>query len=360
MMHYEYFELGWCDRASIKPSQLTKEAKTMLKQAYYSAYGVPGQAPGASNDAGGGFPWGTAVGLGLLGAGGAWAHGKWGNNSPFKGFSQSVDNNVITPVKNTWNRLTTNPFKEMGDMSSRVGNTAFLGSLSGVKNMSDLHGTKFYQQNAMDTTGNVAGLGLLGHGVGTLASKTQFMQDKLKSLPAAGQIGKWAPKFGLPLAIASQVGASSQLGGKISDNLGIENAAGRGLVQAGTLGASGLGAWGGMKAGARIGARGGLLGTLAGGALGFLGHSVVPAINGLWNMKNDSSLKLNEMNARASALKNEFMDAMQAKQFGNPNKLTAWYGMHQNPENLNMTIGQFKDNPELQNQIRDNAVNYGL
>lgn len=319
-----------------------------------------------------GLPWGKMALMALLAGGGAYAHGRFAQNSPLQGFSQGLDNNYINPLVAKFKGLTSSPMDEYKAMHSRVNQAGILGQFSGLKNMSQLHGTEFHTPDkAEQFAGNVAGgagvglLGQLGGQVGGWGfnkvapqAAARFGSTAVGSgLGAAGRfLGKASPFLGA----ATTLQDSMQLGDKFNDSMGIQNNLARNTVKGGTMAAGAGGVFGGARAGAMLGGRFGVIGAGVGGLLGGAVGAMAPMVaNSTWNYKNQGTLMKNFASSKANAMANEFSGAMQQKNFGNENPLRAWYGMQDGPEAFKMTLKQMTD-PAMKRQMILNNPNRPL
>jgi len=356
---YEYFELGVCDALKRQPHQLSKKDQQFLKTAFEYAPAYTGGVEEQKSSSG--IPWGKLALLALLASGGAYAHGKMAGGSPLAGFASGVDDKIVNPLVGRFKNLTGSPEQYQNDMSARVNEAGLLGQFDGVKNLSQLHGTEYDDPSTFRKTtqlvGGAAGVGMLGGLVcptARAAARVPYLGKGLRTVakvPGMKLLGRAA----LPLAAVSTIPDSVELGDKLNDSLGIKNRMGRLAVQTGTVGAGVGSALGGARVGASIGRFFGPIGMGVGGVLGGIGGMMLPStVNGALNYKNNRTLQMNQMNAQAGQLRNEFTNALSQKRYGNMHPINAWYGLHRSPEQLNMTVDQFKDDPAFQNLINTN------
>ena len=378
-MYYELFEQGVCDSLSLQPSQISKEARELLKQAYASAYTgeAPQQTPQQSNTLSM-----KNIGVGLGAAAGLYGVGKYSPEGALGGFAKGVDNWVQPAIQGVKNQFAPSIKDEAIGMNSRITDGSVNGMLSGVKTPSQLQGTQLYQpgkgEQIADTaastvgTADIAGLGARG-----VIGATKMVAPQLTAQVGSTAAGQAAGK-GLAMTSAAIAGGrvggrfipglstlmtvpdGLQLGDKASDALGIQNKWGRRAVQAGTVAGSMGTAAGGAMAGAAIGSVVPVIGTAIGGVAGGLIGGLAPGmLNGALNRRNELTMNNNQTAGHLAAANTEFQNAMTQKAQGNNNPINAWYGM-QTPESLKTNIALNKGNGALQDQMHLNNPNRAL
>lgn len=369
-MHYDYFELGLCDKLAINTHELTNEIRVMLKLAYYE------QQPQQQHS---GLPWGKMALTALLAGGGAYAHGRLAQNSPLAGFSQGVDDNLVNPIMQRIRRYTTSPMDEAEGMYGRVNDAAQQAKFQGINSPQDakLQGTEYYQPGKLEGAANRVQSGVMpalegGMALGTAKAMGNYALPKTMSTVgaqiagsglarstiggAAKTVGGFALKSLPVIGAAASMPDNLQLGDKMVDYArqhGHDSYTGW-LVNNTRWGApvvKGLT----TAAGTMLSLGGGVGNTFKNTLYG-IGKMVAPmAVNQTLNYKNQANLLANETAGRAGQLKTEFNGAMDAQNHGNTNPIKAWYGLQDQPGQLKGTIDQFRDQPILQKQMQTNA-----
>lgn len=370
---YEHFEKGLCDQLSLKPTQISNEARGILKKAFADAYTVPGQEQQEEPQQHSGIPW-KGLGLGLLGAAGAYGYGKYNPQGITGGFAQGVDNWIkpaINPIKNFFNPPPSTMAEAQG-MDQRMDDASINGALKDVHTPSQLQGTQFYQpgklENVTNTTSDVAGAAdLSGMAARGVMGATGKIAPQFAARAGVSAIGgglatgaKALGRFATPLSAVMSIPDSMQLGDKLNDKLNIQNKWGRGAVQAGTVAGGIGGAVLGAESGAALGSIVPGVGTAIGGIAGGLIGGMAPGMaNSLINRFQNNKVLQNQTAGRLGAVNSEFQNAMSAKAQGNNNPMQAWYGL-QSPQQLQQTINFNKGNGALQDQMHMNNPNRPL
>ena len=380
---FDYFELGLSERLFKQPHQLSDRTRVLLKQAFNVPPAYTGQQPPQEQQHSG-IPWKTLALTGLLGAGGAYAHGQLAQNSPFSGFSQGINNNVINPMMGRIHSMFSSPEGEAARIQQDATQGGLKGAVSGINNASQLQGTDYYEPGKLERAANIGGIGATvasaGH-LGLMGAKglAKMLPGNIAGRLAGTTVGaglntveKTLGKYMMPMHALTTIPDSLQLGDKLNDSLGVQNGVARNMIRHGTVAAGAAGESLGRTAGRAIGTTtgeaisravgarlGGRLGSRFGGAGALLGAGagvMAPnTINNILNKFNNNHLLTNQAAGRAGALKNDFLDAIKQKGWGNANPLEGWYQAQRTPEYLRSTLDQFKDDPSLQAQIRENA-----
>jgi hypothetical protein len=319
------------------------------------------------------IPW-KGIGLGLLGAAGAYGVGKYNPTGALGGFAHGVDN-WMAPIRNVFKP---GQEAEMARMRAGLGDAGDEGMFKGVSKPSQLQGTQFDQGTKIDTPAGlvgaahlttlpfinrIPGLRTFAKGVTTIDNGAPLVKAVQRPLikavggGVAARAGlRTAGKFAGPLGAVMQVPDGLQLGDKANDAMGITSKWGRRAVTTGTVGASISAPIAGAALGATIGSAVPVVGTGVGAFVGGLIGSFTPqAVNGTLNHINNNRMIQNQTNARLAYLNGEFSRAMKEKLKGNLNPMKAWYGI-QTPEMLKGTIDMNKSNAILQQQMRDNSL----
>lgn len=359
-MMYEYFELGLCDKLSISPHQLTKTARDTLKLAYTAApstYQFNQEQPDEEE----GVPWGKMALMALLAGGGAYAHGRWANNSPLKDFSKGIDTNLVTPTVNKFNQIFrpnvyNSAVDEQANLIRQKANEASNNAtFNGITSKSQLQGTDYYQPDKVEQIAEPASLLAGGTLLGNLGAKaiggiSSRIAPNLSArlggtalgvgTKALGRgISRFVPGLGSVIAFHD----SKQLGDKY-----VDWSANKFLTDADR---SPNNPWKPMLDLRNTVMKGAI--TAGGTALGATGYGgLVPMVaNQKFNYNNQNNILKNQTTARAGVLQNEFQNALNTKQqTGNNIPLNGWFKTQKNPGQLDMTVGQFSS-PDLQKQV---------
>lgn len=306
--------------------------------------------------------------LGGLGALGAYAYGRNGNNF-LTGAANSVHDNVVNPVFQRAQPIAQKLFPSYdasvrNQYANQVSDRLNLGEFGGYANHalqqkpSGLQGTPFegLNEDRFSAVGNkiqnssLLGGALLGSATAPMLSKgtgylgvNSFLRNsapKLHSL-GAGAV-KFSPKLLGPLSGLASIGDASELSNWLVDKSGLQGTQGevaKGIGTATGMAAAGAGALAGAKIPGPPLVK--LLGSIIGGA-------GLPIVNAIRKAMNQGEFMDQGLQGRQSALLDMLPEAIQARDnYGNSNLLDAWRAQ---AGDLNQ-LAEVASNPELRQQI---------